>query len=383
MKQQLIIGWAMLLLACNSPEPVKELPAMRQSETAWGYDVHNFLSRYGNQGKAVANDYFKQAKPLIKSQPEKAIWYMKRAITICPQESYYKELSTLLLDLKRYDEAFKYLGVLVEKVHVNDESVHVFDKPDMDTYHQYLIAGILANPGYVPFNLLSSTREDGIDLEKLRSRLEADERFPYKKGSEQYKEFSTWFVDTEDLKTYADNPDNFNQFFSELPSISSQFAIDKNNISQFNYSDYRGDDIVPPVQQLKRSFLPEVKKGINEYPNFNLLGGIRINEQVVMIIYKVDSSASTCPVAMRHIYYNVATYQNNGTLIDFQTVAWQSGETMATADISSQRIATYAYKRRWKKEYNMFDFDNDLLSTTKTGEINWLITAEGKIEQQH
>lgn len=112
------------------------------------------------------------------------------------------------------------------------------------------------------------------------------------------------------------------------------------------------------------------------------MAGIRVNEQVVMVVYRIDSSASACPVNMRHVYYSVATYLNNGTLIDFRPVAWQAGKDVATADITPNQIITYQYKRAWKKPYDRYDFDNEVLSTVKADSKTFRITSSGKIEPE-
>lgn len=386
-----IVISGVLLCACNSKDTVKTevfLPALRASSIENQDSVAWYIETYGEANKSLAGQYAKKSASLEDEFSAKAIWNLKRAITLHPTKKYYQELVALLMKAGQYEEAVRVSGILVsadQKKNAAGEwgSYYIFDKPNIDDFYNFLICSFVSGNAYELTMGIYGALSLDLDTKEIRARLEKDPRFTLKPGTPEYDNFALCFLTEAEIETYCNDPRNFEKFLSKMNSLKEPFLLSQRDITHFNYNEFNGmgnnsmDGY--SMTNVEANFLAEVKASPGLWLQYNMLGKKQLNENVWVICYAVDTSAIACPVEMRNIYINMMTYTSKGDLIDSKIIAWQAPYTAATALFANNEVRITEYKREWKKPFERYEFDNDLKLTEQTGERTLSIAADGKI----
>ncbi len=382
----------LVLLACETKvETVyKDVKALRASELYARDSVYAYMNRYKDQNKDLATTYYEKFKKEESTNPEKAVYDLKRSISVQPRIEAYKELASLLGKLGRNAEVYDLYSLFIYKLYLsnpggNPIEFFVFGPPDEDTYYEYLVAGILANSKLYNEDIYSA-RESGFNVDKMKERLIADERIHMDRNSEEFKYMLLQFLSYEDLESIAQKPESFQDFLKSIRDTSQEFSIDKNKASEFNYERFNGIEeydmgLVIDNDAIDVFYLPEKKENKNGWVQFNLKHRYQPIQNVNVVIYAVDTSETACPLEMRHIYHRLATYNDEGKLLDSKIISTQAGEDLMTADISGVQITTHLYKRSWKNPYKKTEFDNLLLNTQPLGSKKMVIGEDGSIRE--
>lgn len=379
-----ILVWC--LAGCGDDKPVvEEVPVLNASMIDDEQAVYDYMNKYGSQHEALAKSYDRKSKLLIFADPEKAIWNIKRAITLHPTLEYYQDVISLLMAGKRYREAAKFLRLLSTSLYLKNaqgshEQIYLFNKPDFETYYDYIISRYLAY-GYVDSYDIVNAEDAGIDKNRIKKTLLKDERFTLKEGTESYESLMLCFLSTEEVETYCRSQVNFEKFMSNIPDLPETFHIDQTRLPKFNYKHFYGDefDEGPSLVYITSHFLNERQVNPDRWLVYNTIGKRKLNNGLWFLLYSVDTSQLGCPIEMRHIYYTLASYKPTGEIIATKQIAWQTDVSSATANITPNSVVVTEYKRAWKKAYHKADFDNELLFMNKFKDDEFTIQDDGQI----
>jgi hypothetical protein len=370
---------------CKSQTEIEEIdiPALRVS-SIYNFDsVNNFKIIHAENYKSLANEYLNKGINQEDVNLKKAIWNVKRAITLFPNYENYIKLGELLMKDKQFQEAANLYEFIVFKCSrkQNDEWIenYVFEAPNESLFTEYFVANFLAYY-FVDFQISYMCEEAGFKLANIKERFFNDKRIVFDTSSNDYKNMLLCFLSEEELENYAKNPSNFVKFLDDIKSNTSQFEINKEQVSNFNYEDYNGRNWNEGLNlvSMQAMFLNEKKDNPNNSVSYNCLNKCYINDSVIVIHYSVDTSENACPKEMRHIYHVLATYSKNGNVIDYKVVAAQSGEYLSIFSFNNGIINCNEYKRTWKEVYYKFDFNNELLKTDFVKEKVFKINELGK-----
>jgi hypothetical protein len=390
MKYFFFIIMPLLFFACNNKvETVTlEVPVLRGSMIYRIDSVRAYIETYKDTNKRIAESYIEKGTT-EKDNPEKSIYYFKRAITLYPTLENYKLLAHALNSTRNYKELEDLYSILASPVYERkangqDTTVYIFGRPDEELFYQYTASTVLAQH-YLPADNMYMARDLGLNIATIKSKLLADERIKMDTASIEYKDMMLQFLPYEELQAYTKKPAVFKDFVASIKDTAVVFTIDERAVQQFNYNDFNGMNYEDGPQitfgAVYMYYLKEKQENKDRWLKFNFNHAFKINPSVTAIVYAIDTSELACPVDMRHLYHQLLTYDNNGSIIDSKIVALQAGEQLQTARFNNRKFTVTSYKRTWKKPYKKEDFDNDLVTSEKISEADYEISEDGKIKE--
>ena len=174
---------SLALIACEVKQETvyRDVPVLHASSVYEGDSVYFYTQKYGNANEELAQSYLKRSKEAESSDLAMAVYYCKRAITLCPVPEYYRELAALLEKTGNYRELFRTYSTLVEKSYIKDDAhpegtyLYVLGDPDEDTYLGFMVASMLAN-GRLYSEAVYNAREQGLNVNRLKERFFSDKR---------------------------------------------------------------------------------------------------------------------------------------------------------------------------------------------------------------
>jgi hypothetical protein len=336
-----------LMASCGSTTAEVEevaLPVLRPSYIYDNDSVYAYITNYGAEHAITAAYYIKKADKIVEQDPKKAIWNIKRAITLHPKLEYYKKLAPLLMQTENYSEACQLYGLIADEQYMKNDkgkyvNMYVFDRPSEDDFYNYLLCSTLKHY-YFPDNVIYDARENGFDIQKLKQRLLSDERYKYDTGSIEFKNNMLAFLSEDEIEAYCDQPENFYKFLARIPDTSSVFVIDQQAVAKFDYTGFYdgSEEGGYSLRGLEMHFLKEKKNDPDNWLVYNCNHVVRLNDQVYVIEYSIDTSAIACPKEMRHVAHMLATYTPEGKIIDAKPVAWQSAAMLASMSYDNGKV---------------------------------------------
>lgn len=389
MKYFLLLATLSLLFACTEvkvEQIVTEVPVLRASDIYNSDSVYAYMNKYKEEHKQIADSYFEKGKK-EELNPEKAVYFFKRAITLHPTLEGYKALAKALEKVGKYEEMNRLYYIIANTQNVNPEtksSIYLFEQPNEELMYEEIIGHFLAY-GKIYADDIYSHEDNGFDRSKLKSKLLADKRIKLDTTTAFYKNLMLQFEPYDQLELYSKKPAVFKDFLATIPDSSANFEIDEHSVQEFHYEDFNGinynDGPELSFSNVYVHYLKEATDNSRRHDyNFNHI--IRIGPAIVAVVYAIDTSSMACPKDMRHIYHQLVTYDNNTTnIIDSKIVALQSGTQLETARFKNKRVTVSTFERIWKKPYDKDDYDNDLLKMERKGERIYEIMPDGMIKE--
>jgi|GEM_PF-1527374 hypothetical protein len=393
-----LLGITILFLASCHPKIetiVIEAPTLQSSAIYNAGKVYDYINQYKDTNKEIAASYFNKGIELEKTNLPKAIYNIKRSITLQPTLDKYKKLLSFLIEGDNKDEAGEVYTLLIHKLTSQSpyresnryDREYLFEKPDMKFITNYMVYNInnYNTPWGNPGEQGELPDELQIQLSYLCKMALSDTRVKLDTASETYRNIMLQFLTSDKLAEYADDESVFRGFLSTITDTSSNFRIDKNSVQHFDYSDFNGSNYgnemmygYPSQTELYANYLQE-KKGEYYYPSYNMEHRIKLGDTINAVIYSIDTSATACPKDMRHIYHRLVVYGKNHRIIATDIVANQSGDELATVEFRHNRYTVTHYKRYWEKPYVKGDFDNYLVKTEQLSTSEFEIHPDGTI----
>lgn len=379
-----------ILLIANACVEKKEqiilqVDALRASDIYYNTAVDKYITKYGSEHHKIATSYLNKSHAVKDKDLNKAIYYLKRSITLEPRYKSYIELAQLLSDDKNYEEAYLAYDVLIQKLYYESngqsEQKYLFLVPDNNAKIEYVILSILAKSGIDYFDIPVW----GFDKKAIRDRLVVDERFNYDTSNVDHKNIMAQFWNAEEVESYRSSLINLHVLLNSVSDTSSVFEINQKNISQFSYDNFNGknnsDDYRYRINManMKAYFLKEKQENPDEWISYNLNHTFKLDVLLNVLIYAVDTSAIACPVDMRELYHRLVVYGENGKILSDKIVAFQSGENLQTVSFNKDHFEISKYKRNWKNPYKKQDFDNEINNIELLSKKKYTITASGEI----
>jgi hypothetical protein len=373
-----------LLVACSDQKETKavEVVALSASEIYQQDSVGKYIEQYKDINKDLAESYIQKATEIENVNLDKAIYFLKRGITLYPTLENYIALTKCLYKKENYKELIQVYELITYPKYINEsKNEYLFGKPSEEVLYEYMIASILSENSYMASEIIYQVHEFGYDASLFKEKLIAEARIKMDRKSDDFKEILLQFLSYEELAKYTRGKDVFEEFITSIPDTNSSFSVDAKMIQEFNYR-YRGDggEEMLGLSAVYVYYTKEKQIDSNAWVNYNILRAFKLFPKVTVVEYSVDTSELACPKDMRHIYHRIVTYNDNVEIIDSKVIAYQSGEKLATVDFNTNSFKMIEYKRSFRKPYVKSDFDNDLLKTEKTSEATYQITKEGKIE---
>ena len=376
----------MIVSACSEDQEqiLVEVPALHASEIYHNDDVKKYILKYGKEHHDIAASYLNKAHAVKDKNLKKAIYFLKRSITLEPTAESYTELAQLLSEDKNYSEAYDAYDVLARKIYLDmsGRSEYVFSKPDDNIIIEYIIMSILAHNGIDNYSL----SEAGVDKQKIRARLISDERFNYDTSNVDHKNIMIQFWTEEEVENYRKSLDNLNALLKSVADTASVFEINQKNVSQFKYDDFNGinyseefDDDGIDLRRMAVYYLKEKQDDPEAWLHYNINHSLRAHGQLNVLVYAIDTSATACPIEMREIYHRLVIYDGDGKIVSDKIIAFQSGENLQTVSFNKDHFEISTYKRSWKKPYQKRDFDNEIVNTELLSKKSYIVTASGEI----
>jgi glutaredoxin-related protein len=396
--QQKILGAVCGVACCAGlffftykPKPETVLVEVESIRPISIYDaktVYWYAKNHKNENAEIAESYLNKARLLEAVNLQKAIYNVKRAITLYPDAEHYKFLASLLNKAGQYNELVELYPLLASKWNFEtengNEEVYIFGAPDEDTFYEYLAASFLDDKvleGYI----LDGAEEQGFSKSSLKKRFLADSRINLVPETEAYKNVMLQFMTEEEIAEYTKSEANFRNFLASIKDTTAVFTIDEKSVQAFDYRNQEEDDDydgTAGISDFYIHYLEEKQQHPDKWYDFNVNRKIQINDSVQAILYAIDTSETACPADMRHIYHRLVAYTKKGGIIQSKIVALQSGEALSTLHFSGISFTVTDHRRTWKKPYKKADFDNYVTKTESLDSKHYVITGDGQIREQ-
>jgi tetratricopeptide (TPR) repeat protein len=364
-----------------------EVPALKASEIYSPNEVKKYLNQYENQHHAIATSYKEKAEVAIKAKDlKKAIYFLKRSITLEPTLDTYEKLIRVLSDVQNYAEATDAYKVLVGEAYyeINGAQIHdyIFSLPSENTISDFVILSVLAN-NKIDYNTLCYL-DDSMDKQQIRANLIADPRFKYDSSNIEHKNIIIQLWTVNEIEIYKSSLSNLNALFNSVSDTSSVFEVNQKNVNQFNYENFNGmnysefDETIV-LKDMVVYYLKEKMDHPNSWLRYNINHAFHPQATLKAIVYAVDTSATACPIEMREIYHRLIIYDSDGKMVSNRVVARQSGEILQTVVFNKDSFEITESKRIWTKPYNNRDFDNEISKIELISKKSYNISSSGKI----
>ncbi len=365
---------------------VKEVNALPASAIFNDDSVYNFNEKYKNLNKEIAISYIKQIDDYKKNNSDKAIYCAKRAITLMPSLENYKILADLYGKYEKYEEQSAVYNFIAYQgyfgINSNYSSRYLFGKPSEDLIYESIVSTILSKQGLVEI-YYTLHDELGFDINKIKERLIKDERIKLDRESDAFRHILLQLLPFEAIANYSKKPEIFSQFLNSIKDTNSFFTINEDEIRQFYYNSFFDGEGPEEISfnNFSNYYTYEKITDSTKYITYNMNRGFKLNSNITVLEYSVDTSEIACPKEMRHIYHRIITFDSDTKMIDSKVIAFQNGEEMATVIFKKNKYIMTLNKRIFKKPYVKNDFDNDLLKIQKIKDASFAIRENGAIEE--
>ncbi len=383
------------LISCKRPVTniIIEVPVLRASYIYRTDSVDNYLGKYQAKNKEMSDAYFQKGLESENTNPDKAVFFIKRAITLYPCFKYYKELGSFNSKLGKYDEmhdVYTFIRNDIPDGKKQNGQYHIDAQLNPDIVYECLISNILSSKGGFVDDMEEDLEEDAkemnIGILDLKDKVFSDPRLKLDSNSEDYQDLILNFFNAQQIRFYMAKPSTFNYFLSTIKDTTRVFEIDKNKVRDFDYRSFNGStyrhEAGPEnmlISEYFNHYLPEKIKDTNWDGVYNYTHVIHLNDSILAIICAIDSSESACPADIRQIYHRLTTFTKHGRMIASTIVANQSGESLSTLQFTHNKYTITYFKRYWEKPYKKNDFDNYLTKTEQLDKKSFVINPRGEI----
>ncbi|MHB1279481.1 MAG: hypothetical protein ACYC1Q_13925 [Bacteroidia bacterium] len=348
------------IFACTPKEKTVEItvPSLPVYEIYHVDTVVTFLATVSDEGVKLGRAYLAKAKNNRKKNPDKAIYYYKRSLSIHPKQEVYMEFKEVLEETKNYRELDKLFRFLFANDFSGDDLP--FNKPDFETYIDYVVNFTrLGNPYY--YEVVWQIESLGFEKKKIREALLEDERLPFEKNSKAFRILEMNFLEDEEYQAYIKSPEYLEFFIQSFETVTDNWSITEKSVSEFNYHDYTYFGNEGSLYEPNFSSVLPCKPDSSF--SYNQSCRLLLNAEVIAIIYSTDESATACPKEMRHITHYIAFYSSDYKFLKCIPIAWQNEKELVTAEINGREVVQQVYARIWEKPYIKTDFDNRVVAT--------------------
>lgn len=347
-------------MACTPKEKTVEItvPSLPVYQIYDLDTVAPFLEAISEEGIKLGRAYLAKAKNNRKKNPDKAIYYYKRSLSIHPKYEVYMEFKEVLEETKNYKELDK-LFMMLFSFRMDNPKLYPFKKPDFETFIDYVVNQTRIHDPY--FISLSWQMDHlGIAKKKVREALHKDERIPFEKESKAFRVLEMNFLEDEEYQAYIKSPEYLEFFIQSFEKVSDTWLITDKTVADFAYNGEfynsgEGNVYEPDFSSL----LPCNSDSAYSY---NMGCRLLLNTDHIAIIYSMDESEMACPKEMRHITHYLAFYSSEYELLKCVPIAWQNEKELVTAEVKGWNVVQKVYSRTWEKAYDKKDFDNHLVS---------------------
>ena len=369
---------------------VKEVPVLRASSIYYDDSIYYFMEKYRDTNKEIAASYYKKGLEQENTNLAKAIYCIKRSITLQPELTRYRELAAMLYKAGMYEEMRELYRPIIEKLndygasHFNRQ--FLFGKPDESLLTEYLTYNLLAfNSNWDESAEDNYTFKDeyGFDLRVLGKKVLSDPRFKFDTNSVQYKDIILSFLSDTEAVLYMKSEGVFSTFLNSIKDTSSVYEINKDSVAEFDYTHFKEMDEPGPqeitMENLNCIYLKECY-GKDSSLDYNFKHRFKINDSINAVLYAIDSSEVACPRDMRNIYYRLVTYGKKANIKADMVVACQSGEQLSFFKYNHGAFTVSYFKRYWENPYHKKDFNNHIQKVEQTEAKMFRIKPDGAIE---
>jgi hypothetical protein len=355
------------IVSCKSEiEKVEvEVPAIRASKLFDADSVYSYMIQNGDKYQHLAHSYLNKAKE--EKDPEKAVWYFKRAISLYPQVDSYRELGALCLKNKKYQDAYDCYRLITHEAYLTIKGdyngVHIFGKPSQEDFENYIISGYNSTTFYQDLSgLIYNSLENGADKKQLEQFVFSNSGIDFLTQPKLKKHIELIFLEEEELQKYTENIENFRTYIADFKNLDEPYLLNFEDIQKFEYQAYQQEEGSEEVDlgYLESNFLPQRKENPNSYLKYNKVAKLVFPDSSILAIYSLDSSDYGIEKQKRNISFYAVIYSAAGQIIDYKKIAWQENKTSATLSYSNSSFEISIFNRIWEKKEEVLSRDNEL-----------------------
>ena len=352
---------------------VEALPVM---DIFTAHDVAPYLEINSNKYETPSKWYATQSKELSASNPTKAIWNIKRAITLYPHASYYSQLITLLLGQNNYrelSECYELMQSMSEKKGGKQHGFSPLTEAELCDYVVYTYKG----NGFYPFQLVSFMSSNQLNHKAFREKLTAYEPLQTQINTPEFKSFLASLLSDEEQKALEKSPELF-QFLLSKCAVVQQINETKHSIAQFNFKNSDALDMADnPLDYMCYNFFKERSES-EHWCRIEPKEYVVLADSNMLLHYVVDTSMTGVTIDKRNIYHVLATFTAQGKPIDYLIAGKQCGDELHVFNYSSNTLNIEKYKRVWRFGNDYKRYDNEVINEINAGTSSYTITPNGK-----
>lgn len=352
---------------------VEALPVM---DIFTAHDVAPYLEINSNKYETPSKWYATQSKELSASNPAKAIWNIKRAITLYPHASYYSQLITLLLGQNNYSElseCYELIQSMSEKKGGKQHGFSPLSEAELCDYVVYTYKG----NGFYPFQLVSFMSSNQLNHKAFREKLTAYEPLQTQINTPEFKSFLASLLSDEEQQALEKSPELF-QFLLSKCAVVQQINETKHSIAQFNFKNSDVLDMADnPLDYMCYNFFKERSES-EHWCRIEPKEYVVLADSNMLLHYLVDTSMTGVTIDKRNIYHVLATFTAHGKPIDYLIAGKQCGDELYVFNYGNNTLNMEKFKRVWRfgNDYNRFD--NEVTKEINAGTSSYTINPDGK-----
>lgn len=373
-----VMATLVIISSCNQPPKVEyiEVDALPVMDIYSAYRVNPYLEKHGKAHETQAKWYVGQAKQLKSTNPNKAIWNIKRAITLYPNARYYGLLAELLYvqnSFRELSDCYELIQNMSTEKGGKQHDFSPLSETDLCDYVVYSFKG----SGYYPFQLYSFIESNGYDYKAFREKLSAYEALQTQVNSAEFKSFISSLLSEEELKNLEKSPEVFRFLLAKCNEVN-QINESKHSIALFNFNNSTMmDESDNPLEYMCYNFLKE-RAEATHWCRIEPKDYVVLADSNILLHYVVDTSMTGVTLDRRNIYHVLATFTLQGKPIDYLIAGKQIGDELELFDYSNQTLTVNRYKRVWRFADDYSRYDNEVTNELNMGTVSYSLGTDAK-----
>lgn len=365
-------------LGCTQSPKVEyiEVEALPVSDIYTTYRVTAYLDKNGNSHENQAKWYVNRCKQLQNTNPTKAIWNIKRAITLYPNASYYRLLAELLYtqnSFKELSDCNELVQTMSTQKGGKQHDFYPLTESELCNYVVYTYKG----SGYYPFNLVAFIEDNEYSHKSIREKLRTHEALQTQLTTQEFNSFLASLLSEDEQKALENSPETFRFLLSKC-SLVQQISETKHTIPLFNFSNSNAMDMSEnPLDFLSYNFFKE-RAEATHWCRIEPKAYVQLADSNILLHYVVDTSITGVTLDKRNIYHVLATYTTQGKPIDYLIAGKQCGDELHVFSFNNQTVSINQFKRVWRFGKDDYRFDNEVTNEFYVGTVHYRLGSNGQ-----
>lgn len=345
---------------CNRSPKVEyiEVKAIPVMEIFVQHHVLDFLNKHGNKYENQADWYVKQGLMMKEENPTKAIWNIKRAITLYPCGNNYTALVSILKNRQNYmqlADVVRFIQKMSEDEIGRGHGFKSLNKEELLNYVVYYFQGY----GAYPYDITQIIDANGFSYTEVREALATFKPLQPYINTPEFKSFNSGLYTEEEIKEMNKGPEVFQNLLRKFKPVN-EISETRYSIPYFEYTSVMELEYEENIMEYNSYYLFKERAAPDFWCRIQTKSSILLADSNYLLHYVVDTSMLGVPIEKRQLYHVFATFNKLGKPIDYLIVGKQSPEQLVTFTCKELMITTETYKRVWKYGNDYLRNDNEV-----------------------